>query len=314
MTRLLNHWLFAVLVPALVGLGFVVLCVSRLELYGWSLFLGLPVLVSFLAAFCWSFRRRVTFASAYGMAIYSLMTVGIAILVFALDGLICLLMALPLAAVLGLIGAILGQIAGEAFGKRARVAAAVLLPLLFPGLVAFEHSRREPAPLRSVTTRVVIEAPIEEVWDTVIAFPEIETPPRGIFRWGIAYPIGARIEGEGVGAVRHCRFSTGDFVEPITTWDAPRHLAFDVVENPPPMRELSPHGDLDVPHLHGHLVSERGEFRLTPRDGRVDLQGTTWYRHSLQPRFYWGPVSDAIIHRIHRRVLDHIRTTAESGS
>ena len=43
----------------------------------------------------------------------------------------------------------------------------------------------------------------------------------------------ARIEGEGVGAIRYCSFSTGDFVEPITAWEKPHRLAFDVVKNPP---------------------------------------------------------------------------------
>ena len=44
------------------------------------------------------------------------------------------------------------------------------------------------------------------------------------------------IEGEGVGAVRHCVFSTGAFVEPITIWNEPRHLRFDVTAMPEPMR------------------------------------------------------------------------------
>ena len=38
-------------------------------------------------------------------------------------------------------------------------------------------------------------------------------------RAGLAYPMRARIEGSGPGAVRYCEFSTGPFVEPIVTWD-----------------------------------------------------------------------------------------------
>ncbi|MEZ6014545.1 MAG: hypothetical protein R3F49_05485 [Planctomycetota bacterium] len=44
--------------------------------------------------------------------------------------------------------------------------------------------------------------------------------------------------------------------------------------------------------------------------GRVLLEGTTWYTHDLTPAWYWGPISDRLIHRIHRRVLDHIATVA----
>ena len=57
----------------------------------------------------------------------------------------------------------------------------------------------------------------------------------------MACPISAEIEGKGVGAVRHCIFTTGAFVEPITVWDEPNTLAFDVTEQPPPMKELSPY-------------------------------------------------------------------------
>ena len=163
----------------------------------------------------------------------------------------------------------------------------------------------------SVSTSVVINAKIEDVWDTVIAFPEIPDPPKGIFRLGIAYPVEARIEGDGVGAVRYCTFSTGSFVEPITEWDAPHRLSFDVTENPPPMKEISIYGDMHAPHLHGHMVSKKGQFQLSERDGKVLLEGTTWYTHSISPGFYWGLVSDEIIHRIHLRVLNHIKKHSE---
>jgi hypothetical protein len=62
------------------------------------------------------------------------------------------------------------------------------------------------------------------------------------------------------------------------------------------------------------MVSRHGQFRLYEQNGRTMLEGTTWYTHSLSPQWYWGPVSDFIIHRIHDRVLDHIRAVAESES
>jgi hypothetical protein len=54
------------------------------------------------------------------------------------------------------------------------------------------------------------------------------------------------------GAVRHCNFTTGSFVEPITVWDEPRLLKFEVVEQPAPMKELS-FWDIDAPHLHDYF-------------------------------------------------------------
>ncbi|NBP97360.1 MAG: hypothetical protein EBU25_05975 [Burkholderiaceae bacterium] len=40
-----------------------------------------------------------------------------------------------------------------------------------------------------------------------------------------------KIVGKGVGSVRHCNFTTGSFVEPITVWDEAKLLKFDVVEH-----------------------------------------------------------------------------------
>jgi hypothetical protein len=78
------------------------------------------------------------------------------------------------------------------------------------------------------------------------------------------------------------------------------------------MRELSPYGAIDAPHLHGYLVSQRGQFELQPLSGgRTRLIGTTWYQHHLWPAQYWRLWSDAIIHRIHLRVLRHIKVLSE---
>ena len=84
----------------------------------------------------------------------------------------------------------------------------------------------------------MIDAPPDEVWRHVVSFSDLEPPNDWLFRSGVAYPIRARIEGTGVGAVRHCEFSTGAFVEPIEVWDEPRLLRFAVTSNPAPMRRM----------------------------------------------------------------------------
>lgn len=46
-------------------------------------------------------------------------------------------------------------------------------------------------------------------------------------------------------------------------------------------------------------------------DGKTKLEGTTWYYHNIKPRAYWKLWSDFIIHKIHERVLNHIKENAE---
>jgi len=299
----------------LVGMLGLWLCV-KITL-GWTLFVGLPFLMAVVAAFFSYFQKGAHFLHAYTNAIVAQLATGVAAILFGWDGAFCLLMAFPLSALLALPGVAFGYLLFRSSGwgsKNGRNGSHFLLALLipmFPGLVAFDSARSPVAPLRQVVTRVIIDAPRERVWDLVIAFPKIETPPTGILRWGVAYPVEARIEGRGPGALRYCTFDTGSFVEPITRWEEPSLLAFDVTENPPPIREISIWKEIDPPHLHGRMVSEHGQFKLDEREGKTILEGTTWYRHSLFPQGYWGPLSDYIIHRIHERVLGHIRDEAE---
>jgi hypothetical protein len=187
--------------------------------------------------------------------------------------------------------------------------------LRLPLSILGEGALRLAPPVYRVETSVVVDAPIERVWHEVVAFPPIPEEPEWYFRAGIAYPLRAWIAGRGVGATRFCEFTTGSFVEPITVWDEPRLLRFDVAGNPSPLSEWSPYGAIDAPHLHGFLVSSGGQFALTPLGpNRTLLAGTTWYRHSLWPAGYWRLWSDAIIHRIHSRVLRHIKRLSEVPS
>lgn len=180
---------------------------------------------------------------------------------------------------------------------------------LFP-LLLITDKYNEPD-LTRVTTSIIIDATPEKVWENVIEFPQLSEPDELPFKAGIAYPINAKINGNGVGAIRYCNFTTGSFVEPITTWNQPELLAFSVKEQPAPMKELS-FWDIDAPHLHDYFVSKKGQFKLIALpNGKTKLEGTTWYSHDIKPAFYWSFWSEYIVHTIHMRVLKHIKTNAE---
>src|SRR5258708_37304058 len=136
-------------------------------------------------------------------------------------------MAYPLAAGLVSIGALCGHALAR---TRPRAPAPVAALALFP-LLALMEPRAADAP-GGVRTDVVIEAPPESVWRHVVSFSELREPLGGFLALGIAYPERATIAGSGVGAIRRCEFSTGAFVEPITAWEPPARLAFDLAPEP----------------------------------------------------------------------------------
>jgi len=54
-------------------------------------------------------------------------------------------------------------------------------------------------------------------------------------------------------------------------------------------------------------------FRLVELPGkRTRLEGSTWYEIEMAPEGYWQMWSDFMIHRIHARVLEPIRTDTEA--
>ena len=286
--------------------------VYLLHRYSTSLFLGTPFTLGAVSAYV--FNRDAPRGARATMQVVSLSLVLLAgaVLLFALEGLVCIALALPLALVIAILGGIFGRaIALHTPGRPAHVASLVLAAPLLAGL----DRARGPTALYEVDDSVSIEAPAATVWHNVVSFSALAPPTEALFRLGIAYPRRARIEGTGPGAIRRCEFSTGTFVEPITRWEAPRRLSFDITAQPVPLRELSPYGRIEPPHLVGYFRARRGEFRLADLPGgRTLLTGSTWYELDIEPRAYWAVYAHAIVSAIHRRVLGHIKRLSEIPS
>lgn len=307
--RLVWSALVGVTAGTALSVSMVLLSVFVVGKYGAGLFLATPFAMGAVSALLLNLRQP---HGLWANAALALATVGVSsgvLMLFALEGAICLAMAAPAALALSAMGVVLGR-ALATMEQRRPVLGQVLL---LPGLIWAEPPPGQER-VNEVRTELVVNAPPEVVWDHLAEWPELRLPdpPQWFFQAGIAYPMRARIEGHGVGAIRYCEFSTGPFVEPITVWDAPRRLAFDVVESPPTMHEWSPYDTVWAPHLDGILKSRRGEFLLEPLPGgRTRLIGTTWYTFDMAPEWYWSLWSDAAIHAIHTRVLRHVAALAE---
>ena len=301
--------LLGIVVSMVISLLMLLVSVYAFADYGVALFLGTPILVGAVSTFLYNRPYPRGLGSSLLVAEVAIFLCGTAVLLFAFEGIICLAMLYPIGAIMGLLGGLIGYALGVMTSARAT---ALLLPIAMLPLAAGAELAYRPTPEYEVVSSVEIEAPPQQVWPHVVGFSELPPPPDWYFRLGIAYPQRATIEGEGVGAVRRCEFSTGAFVEPITVWDEPHRLAFAVESQPPPMQELSPYRHVHPPHLDGYLRCQRGEFRLIELPGgRTRLEGSTWYEFEMYPQDYWTLWSDLCIHRIHRRVLNHIKELSE---
>jgi hypothetical protein len=304
--------IIAIAIPCITGWGLAFLATNILRQYAFGLFIWLPMVMGAVSTILAAYDNQ---AERKQLLKISLATLGIfcmGLLTFAWEGVICLIMAAPLGLIFTCIGHLIGYWIIGFKMKNNSIPVVILLLSSVPMLMAFEQTRGPVEELRSVTTSIEINAGVSTVWQNVTSFPQLAEPAEFIFRSGIAYPINAQIDGHGVGAIRHCNFSTGSFLEPITVWEEDKLLKFDVDSQPEPLKELSFYNDIHPNHLHGYWISRAGQFKLTQlANGHTLLEGTTWYTNKIQPGGYWTLWSDYIVHKIHTRVLEHIRTLAE---
>ena len=301
------------LITALLGIGFSQFGTLFLGSYGWVLFTLVPVVMGFCAAVIYGLSEPRSYWSCVSVALVSVALGGLAILGFAIEGAFCVLLAAPLALPLAAFGGWLGYLVQrrDETAQAPQIAGALLFFL--PFIMYGEQRGRSEARQIEVSTSIVIHAPADRVWQSVIHLASVPKPDSVIFH-SVAYPIRTTLQGTGIGATRQCVFSTGSIVEPIKVWQPGHELRFAVLAQPPLMRELSPYSDVHPPHLKlEYLRSKEGQFTLSPLpDGATLLTGTSYYESRLWPGAYWQIWTDGIAHTVHRVVLGEIKRQSEN--
>ena len=287
--------------------------VQSLGVYGWGVFVALPFCLGMASVLIHTWHHAQTLASCLLVSVLSVLVVGVLLFAFAVEGFVCILMAVPIATPLAMLGGLFGFLLQRG-GAMAPQGSMMILLAILPGTVTgVEKVQTLKPPVNTIETTIRIHAPAEKVWRNLIAFDDLSRSGEWLFRLGVSQPIRAAIDGNGVGALRTCLFSTGTFVERVEGWEENRYFAFSVVSSAPPMQEFSPY-DIHPPHLDGYFLPESAEFHLISNsDGTTTLAGKSRYRNAMWPGPYWRLWSDMIIHRIHLRVFDHIKRLSELG-
>ena len=317
--------MLSVLAAGAVGCGLMALSVKGYENYGITLFCLSPAICSFLAVILHQWARPasgeriwpVTGAVVGVMAVIA--SLGL-LLAAGAEGFICIAMALPFALILSLIGAVFGQAVVMAFdGRPQQLPIFTLVVLLYPAAQGYEARHPAPAVPQLITTQVVVEAPPQRVWATLVQPVQYPAYPAatGWFRAGVVYPTRTALAYDAAGnpPTLVCHYSQGLAHLPVAVWQPGRQLTFAVppAVMPAPMREISPYPQIHAPHLHGYFQVDSGTFRLRPLPGgRTLLEARTVYRHSIGPRFYWQLWSDYLLDAMHQRVLATLKAAAEA--
>ena len=280
--------------------------------FGLAIFAGLPFATGVSSGVI--LRRA---GGTFGQAVAAALTlIGAVILILCgslMEGIVCVVMAAPFGAALAFLGAVFGYFLAKNKSHDGTLQSAAWLALV--ALVALE-GWHPPAPLEdSTTTEIVIDAPAARVWAELHDIRDLPQTDNFLFQFGVAHPMGTETDGQGVGATRLCKLSTGDMPEVVTVWKPGQELRFKVLSTPPAMRELGFFGKtIDAAHLHSAYASLEGGFKLEPLPGgRTRVIGDSRYLLNIAPAAYWNLWTKEIVHGVHRRVLEHVKTRAEAG-
>lgn len=288
---------FAVVVSALV-----------VGMYGYALFVLAPLMMGLVTGYRTNLRTVISAHDTTNLVLLAATLGGGMLIAVALEGFICLLMAAPLA----LLCAWIGGVTGREMAIRRRGNPTAMSLAAIPAVVLLEAMVPSPLQLASAES-IVIDAAPAQVWQAVVANDDIGPAPALPFRLGLAYPIASELRGEGVGAERIGRFSTGVARERVTVWEPGRRLAFQVLSTPPVMHELSPWPTVHAPHAVGYFQTAWTSFDLAPlADGRTRLTVRAAHTLRLDPAPYWEPMARLAIQANNRRVLAHLKARAES--
>ena len=302
----------SVIMPALVTAGIGWFCIYRLGQYGVTLFVATPVLLGFLSTATLRFAGPQRFAMCAAIACLSGFTLSLAFLVLGWEGVVCMVMAVPLAGTVIVVGAAAGYLAfHRASLNAASTAGTMLLLVLFSAVAESRIHRIAPSFVRADS--MIVNASSSEVWNTILRTENLPTPDDWFLKTGVACPRSARITRPGVGGQRVCTLSTGEYVEAIEVWEPERRIRWRALSNPPPLKEVNPlHAEVSAPHLHGFYEANFGEIvidRLGPSS--VNVTRRTWYRHNLYPAAYWKQWCDFGASRVHKFVLREWKSAAE---
>lgn len=231
------------------------------------------------------------------------------LLLTGMEGMICVVMALPLMLGGALAGGLLAHLR-RARASRNDLGAVLLLPI---ALMPIE-SRLTPTDRASTTeSSIVIASTPTRVWDEIASVDTIRAEERGRALYtsiGFPAPLAATLDIAQEGGVRRASFEHGVlFIETITDWEPERFLAFAI---DPVFDETAPALDPHV-RIGGEFFDVlEGSYTIEPIDS-MQVRLVLRSQHRVRTRFntYAGWWADRIMSSVQGEILRVIKARAE---
>lgn len=231
--------------------------------------------------------------------------------IFFKEGGICVAMASPFMLVGGIMGSTLTVKMLRNRSMRAGPPLMIVLPLL---MGAVEPHMDFATVQEQVVSVIEIDAPPSVVWAQTVEIRNIEAselkPTFSHAVIGTPKPLDARMEGQGIGAVRQLQWTQGvTFEEVVTDWQQDRKLAWDFRFT---QASIPDHVEAHIDVDSGYLKIANGDYVLEALpDNRTRLTLTTRYQMATPINAYcklWGKV---FFNDFHTTVLKVVKDRSE---
>lgn len=234
-------------------------------------------------------------------------------LLFAIEGFICVVFWLPAYLALTALGGVVARAVAQRRRRRQSVTFGVVLALPYCLAVAEQHVPTQ-LQVRSVATRIDIQASPNAVWEEIVDVPLITEAEQG-FAWshwiGFPRPLSARTSARALGALREARFERGVvFYERVTRYEPENALEFSIKADARtiPRDALDEHVTLGGPHFD----VLQGAYRIEPlANGIVRLHLSSEHRLSTHFNGYAATWSDFVMRDTQDYILRIVARRAE---
>ena len=240
---------------------------------------------------------------------------GGAVLIFAMEAIICVVMGLPIFFVGSSVGGALVCWMNKrraARGDSNMLGVLLLLPLMVSPL---EATWQPPTMIREINASVVVDAPAEVVWNTFVTVPKIQRSEEH-FAWfrmaGLPHPMEATLVNPGAMGVRYASYDNGmQVIEPVQVWELHSRYRFGVRFDPATGQHTPLWSDVATEHLQVQWV----EYRLEPLSGQqVRLHLTSRYALETPINTYAAIWVDFLLGDFQHYILDIVTARAEVGA
>lgn len=214
----------------------------------------------------------------------------------ALEGLVCVFMALPIFALMVYIGYRFQK------KRKKKINSNKLLVTISPLIILFFIDKIEQVIIGTpetvtITNSIILNYEPEQVFDAVKEMKKLDAEKPFLLMLGLPTPYKCELESDSIGSKRTCFFQNGKIVAEITKFEKGKILEMNVI-------------DYQLTGRHWfHFIDAKYTFQKKGKSTLITR--TSSYNSELNPRFYWQPLEAWGIDQEHTFVLNSLKKNLE---